>query len=110
MLKVCKALSGAVICIIQPFEPLSCGEESLLSETDCPLYELSRCITTVEGHDILRTVSFVHQCSSGCHFEDRLTVVPLEREKVEMNKLVFVHDFSQHFYCFNQYCILASIH
>ena len=37
MLKVCKPLSEAAICIVQPFDPLSSGGESLLTETDCPL-------------------------------------------------------------------------
>ena len=50
-----------------------------------------RNIKTVEGYKVLKAVSFVHNCfSEGCHFEELVTTVPIEREKVGVNKKVFV--------------------
>ena len=47
-----------------------------------------------------KAVSFVHDCfSEGCHFEEMVTTVPIEREKVGVNKKVFVHDYSNKLYC-----------
>ncbi|KAL5474556.1 hypothetical protein EMCRGX_G026517 [Ephydatia muelleri] len=47
--------------------------EPLLSDTDCPMFELSRNIEAVEGCKVLKAVSFVHDCfSEGCHFEEML--------------------------------------
>ena len=78
------------------FEPLFIRiGEPLLSDTDCPMFELSRYIEAVEGCKVLKAVSFVHDCfSEGCHFEEMVTTVPIEREKVGVNKKVFVHDYS----------------
>ena len=54
-----------------------------------------RNIKAVEGCKVLKAVSFVHNCfSEGCHFEELVTTVPIEREKVGVNKKVFVHDYS----------------
>ena len=66
------------------FEPLFIRiGEPLLSDTDCPMFELSRYIEAVEGCKVLKAVSFVHDCfSEGCHFEEMVTTVPIEREKV----------------------------
>ena len=78
----------------------------MLSETDCPLFELSRTIKTVEGCKMLKAVSFVQDCSrGGCHFEDVVTAVAIEREKVAQKRIVFVHDFSNNVYCYNNYCL-----
>ena len=59
---------------IQMFEPLFIRiGEPLLSDTDCPMFELSRYIEAVEGCKVLKAVSFVHDCfSEGCHFEEML--------------------------------------
>ena len=90
------------------FEPLFIRiGEPLLSDTDCPMFELSRYIEAVEGCKVLKAVSFVHDCfSEGCHCEEMVTTVPIEREKVGVNKKVFVHDYSN-LYCFNNYCLNA---
>ena len=51
-----------------------------------------RNIKAVEGFKVLKAVSFVHYFfSEGCHFEEMVTTVPIEREKVGVNKKVFVH-------------------
>ena len=91
------------------FEPLFIRiGEPLLSDTDCPMFELSRNIEAVEGCKVLKAVSFVYDCfSEGCHFEEMVTTVPIEREKVGVNKKVFVHDYSNNLYCFNNYCLNA---
>ncbi|KAL5496976.1 hypothetical protein EMCRGX_G013357 [Ephydatia muelleri] len=54
------------------FEPLFIRiGEPLFSDTDCPMFELSRNIEAVEGCKVLKAVSFVHDCfSEGCHFEE----------------------------------------
>ena len=73
------------------------------------MFELSRNIEAVEGCKVLKAVSFVHDCfSEGCHFEEMVTTVPIEREKVGFNKKVFVHDYSNNLYCFNNYCLNAD--
>ena len=92
------------------FEPLFIRiGEPLFNDTDCPMFELSRYIEAVEGCKVLKAVSFVHDCfSEGCHFEEMVTTVPIEREKkVGVNKKVFVHDYSNNLYCFNNYCLNA---
>ncbi|KAL5484433.1 hypothetical protein EMCRGX_G020930 [Ephydatia muelleri] len=96
LLSVCKLAVGSTVCFIQMFEPLFIRiGEPLLSDTDCPMFELSRNIEAVEGCKVLKAVSFVHDCfSEGCHFEEMVTTVPIEREKVGVNKKVFVHDYS----------------
>ena len=86
------------------FEPLFIRiGEPLLRDTDCPMFELPRNIEAVEGCKVLKAVSFVHDCfSEGCHFEEMVTTVPIEREKVGV-----VHDYSNNVYCFNNYCLNA---
>ena len=63
------------------FEPLFIRiGEPLFNDT---MFELSRYIEAVEGCKVLKAVSFVHDCfSEGCHFEEMVTTVPIEREKV----------------------------
>ena len=82
LLSICKLLVESTVCFIQMFEPLFIRiDEPLLSDTDCPMFELSRNIKAVEGCKVLKAVSFVHDCSSGgCHFEEMVTTVPIERE------------------------------
>eukprot|EP00731_Ephydatia_muelleri_P024584 Em0016g855a len=72
LLSVCKLAVGSTVCFIQMFEPLFIRiGEPLLSDTDCPMFELSRNIEAVEGCKVLKAVSFVHDCfSEGCHFEE----------------------------------------
>ena len=66
---------------MQMFEPLFIRiGEPLFNDT---MFELSRYIEAVEGCKVLKAVSFVHDCfSEGCHFEEMVTTVPIEREKV----------------------------
>ncbi|KAL5500363.1 hypothetical protein EMCRGX_G011910 [Ephydatia muelleri] len=67
-------------------QPSTIGKP-LLSDTDCPMFELSRNIEAVEGCKVLKAVSFVHDCfSEGCHFEEMVTTVSIEREKVGVDK------------------------
>ncbi|KAL5506819.1 hypothetical protein EMCRGX_G008563 [Ephydatia muelleri] len=72
LLSVCKLAVGSTVCFIQMFEPMFIRiGEPLLSDTDCPMFELSRNIEAVEGCKVLKAVSFVHDCfSEGCHFEE----------------------------------------
>ena len=54
-----------------------------------------RNIKAVEGSKVLKAVSFVHNCfSEGCHFEELVTTVPIERELTKK-------------YLFIEYCLIA---
>ena len=88
--------------------PCSSGLVNLYSMIPCLNFRDISIIEAVEGCKVLKAVSFVHDCfSEGCHFEEMVTTVPIEREKVGVNKKVFVHDYSNNLYCFNNYCLNA---
>ena len=68
LLSVCILAVGSTVCSNVPLF-IRIGEP-LLSDTDCPMFELSRNIEAVEGCKVLKAVSFVHDCfNEGCHFE-----------------------------------------
>ena len=47
---------------------------------------------------VFKAVSFVHNCfSEGCHFEELVTTVPIERERVGVQKSICYNNL----YCFN---------
>ena len=86
----------------------TCREEAVLNDCDCALFELSNKVIATAATNIRRAVSFVHQCSATCHFEEGPTPVQIEREQMSQTMLHFMHDFSNKMYCYNRYCILPT--
>ena len=107
MLVACKPkYRGTAFCLIQAFQPLTTSRgEAVLNDCDCALFELSNKVIAIAATNIKRAVSFVHQCSATCHFEEGPTPVQIEREPMSQTKLHFIHDFSNKMYCYNWYCI-----
>ena len=58
------------------------------------LFELSNKVIATAAMNIRRAVSFVHQCSATCHFEEGPMPVHIERAQMSQTKLHFIHDFS----------------
>lgn len=110
LLAACKPVcgNGAAFCLVQALQPIVANEEQLLNDCDCALYELSNTIIATEAPNIKRAVSFVHQCTATCIFEEGPTLVQIEREQLTQSKLHFKHDYSNNLYCYNRYCILPS--
>ena len=73
-------------------------KEAVLNDCDCALFELSNKVIATAAMNIRRAVSFVHQCSATCHFEEGSTPVQIEREQMSRTKLHFIHDFSNKMY------------
>eukprot|EP00731_Ephydatia_muelleri_P019452 Em0012g277a len=104
MLVACKPkYRGTAFCLIQAFQPLTTSRgEAVLNDCDCALFELSNKVIAIAATNIRRAVSFVHQCSATCHFEEGPTPVQIEREPMSQTKLHFIHDFSNKMYCYNR--------
>lgn len=74
------------------------------NELDCPLYTLPTTFKLVASSLVTCAVSFVHEYSSGCKFENSTPLVSVEREPVSVDRSVFVHDYGCNLYCLNVYC------
>ena len=83
---------GAAFCLIQAFRPHATSrEEAVLNDCDCALFALSyKVIATAACNEHQKSVSFVHQCSATCHFEEGPTPVQIEREQDVMTFMTLV--------------------
>ena len=97
------------VCIIQTLESqLSPTGDELLTEFDCPIFELTDTLLLVSPSVIMGPVSMVHLCSETCKIIQEAPVRLIEREEVSSlstNKVSFKHDLTNKLYCFNIYCI-----
>eukprot|EP00731_Ephydatia_muelleri_P002956 Em0001g2956a len=67
LLSTIKSETGHTSCLVQGFEPMVLPDGwPLLHPFDCPLYNLSRTIFSVDSSAIVRRVSMVHRCGSSC--------------------------------------------
>lgn len=97
------------VCIVQGFDPMELPTgEQLLNDFDCPLFNLSRTLFSVDSTTIVTATSMVHECGNSCHFQETQDHSMVERELVESTTLVFKHDWTQLLYCYNVYCILKE--
>ena len=77
--------------------------QPLLNPFDCPLYNSSRTIFSVDSSAIVRPVSMVHECVSSCKLD---FVQNIEREQMVTTQCIFRHDWSVTTFCYNVYCIV----
>ena len=91
-------------CIIHLFDKMEAGAEPITNEMSCILLTLTSVLLAVPSHLVVSPVSIVHQCSNTCKFSiTRRTMI--ERESVEIAKMMFNHDWSNRLYCLNRYCM-----
>lgn len=101
--------NGATVCIIRGFEVVEVElGVPLLSEFDCPYYNLTRTIFSTDSCNISTAVSMVHHCEvgeDGCHFVNTDVSQLVERQETIQRKLTFQHDWTNALYCMNLYCV-----
>ena len=66
--------------------------QPLLNPFDCPLYNLSRTIFSLDSSAIARPVSMVHECGSSCKLDT--AVQNIEREQMVTTQCIFRHDWT----------------
>ena len=93
-------------CLVQLFEKVTDGSQSLLNEQNCPLLFLLKVLKVVPSQSIMSTVSIIHQCGDSCKFCDATTYSrKVEREDIEVDGLVLKHDWTNTMFCLNVYCM-----
>ena len=88
-------------CILQLFERM----QGITNSYDCPLLELTNALLVVESKFIVREISVVHECTASCKYVEKHSPITVERELFNCNQLVFEHDYSNQYFCFNIYAI-----
>ena len=83
--------------------------QPLLNPFDCPLYNLSRTIFSVDSSAIVRPVSMVHECGSSCKLDNAEFAQNIEREQMVTTQCIFRHDWTVTTFCYNVYCIAERI-
>ena len=73
--------------------------QPLLNDYECPLFTLSRTLFSVDSTRIQKAISMVHECGNHCKFATAAILNTVEWEQVADTKLVFLHDWTQLFYC-----------
>ena len=99
---------GTSYCIVQLYEPMDVSGAPLCNEFDCPLFSLTNLFRCVPSTSIFQSVSIIHQCTSTCMCKLLSDTTQIERQTVTKQMLTFVHDFCNHLYCFNIYCMHSS--
>ena len=79
----------------------------LTNEYECPLLTLTNTLTGINPADIVTEISVMHECTDSCKFVDNgpLNVLQIERENIRTNRLMYVHDWTNKWYCLNIYCM-----
>ena len=93
--------SGEKVALMRLFRE----QQDEVSELDCPLLQLTDIYDTVKTSRILASASIVHQCSGSCKYSRDSVGRTIEREKVEQDSLIFVHDITNTNYSLNIYCM-----
>ena len=96
---------GDRLCIVQLLQPMDSFGIQLTDEFEFPLYQQTCLFQVIPSQCIKTSVSFCHQCTSSCKFVRKSTATSFEREILQVQKLVFQHDFTSDVYCLNVYCI-----
>eukprot|EP00731_Ephydatia_muelleri_P007393 Em0003g1641a len=95
--------NGATVCIIRGFEAVEVEPGvPLLSEFDCPYYNLTRTIFSTDSSNISAAISMMHHCEEeegGCHFVETDVCQLVERQETIQHKLTFQHDWTNTLYC-----------
>ena len=95
--------NGATVCIIRGVEAVEVEPGvPLLSEFDCPYYNLTRTIFSTDSSNISAAISMMHHCEEeegGCHFVETDVCQLVERQETIQHKLTFQHD------CRNLHCV-----
>ena len=76
-----------------------------LDEFDCPLLTMVDFFRVIPSTSVRTAVSVVHKCSTTCSFVEKTTPAVIEGCDSTVNRLVFVHDWTNTKYCNNIYCI-----
>ena len=85
----------------------------MVNDYDCPLLTLTANITIISSSIVIQSVSIVHECTATCVFTTLPNISTVEREIIELTQLIFKHDWTNMFYCFNiiiLYIIIINYH
>ena len=93
------------VCVVRRMDQLCIQGTTIRSPYDCELLTMSNDTHAVHSTSILRATSIVHECSPSCNFMYTPHSVQQERENVTVNKLTFVHDYSNTTYSLNSFCM-----
>ena len=96
-------------CIVQLFQPMMALDTQVCNEFECPLYELTCVFQRIQPDCIINSVSFSHECTPSCQFKHTRTHKCVERQDIQVNMLVFAHDYSNKLYSFNIYCMHSTM-
>ena len=93
-------------CIIQLLEPeTAIPQGCILDEFDCPLLTVVDFFYVIPSSSFCAAVSVVHKCTTTCSFVEKTASAVVEGCDTSVNRLVFVHDWTNTVYCNNIYCL-----
>ena len=83
------------------------NNEPLQNDLECPLLTLTNTIIAVSPISVLTEVSIMHECNTTCVFESSgpSSAIEVEREIIETNRLSYIHDLTNNWYCLNIFCM-----
>ena len=91
-------------CIIQLLEPeAAIPQGCILDEFDCPLLTMVDFFCVIPSSSVCAAVSVVHKCTTTCSFVEKTASAVVEGCDTSVNRLVFVHDWTNTVYCNNMY-------
>ena len=95
--------SESSYCTVQVLEPeAAIPQGCILDEFDCPLLIMVDFFHVIP---VCAAVSVVHKCTTTCSFVEKTASVVVEGCDTSINRLVFVHDWTNAVYCNNIYCL-----
>ena len=76
-----------------------------LMKFDCPLLTMVDFFCVIPSSSVCAAVSVVHKCTTTCSFVEKTASAVVEGCDTSVNRLVFVHDWTNTVYCNNIYCL-----
>ena len=97
---LCGTSASAPFCLVREFQDLG-----VKTEYDCPLLTLSSVLHIVYPYLVMTAVSLNHECTHTCTFNETQIQCTIERENVLKDCLLYSHDWQNHLFSLNIYCI-----
>lgn len=94
-----KVEASKAVCLVRELKQiLSDNMEPILNQYDCPLLMLTEHIFDILVSDLISSISAVHMCTDSCIVIEENSSRVFEREKIDANRTIFKHDWTNHMY------------